>query len=76
MNGSVCVQLSFQLVMDFYDSEEEFCLTQTPSKSYQDTQSASYGGDVVDNYENNENGGLVSLEYSSQSANFGFGLSL
>ena len=38
-----------------------------------DTQSASYGGDVVDNYENDGNQGVMSLEYSSQSASFDLG---
>ena len=42
--------------MEFSD-EEDFVLTQTPVKEYSETQSASYGDDLVDS-----NKDIVSLE--------------
>ena len=73
VSGRVDVRLNCHAIMEYYDSDDDFCLTQTPSKAYQDTQSASFGCDIVDNYHGEGNQGLVSLEYSSQSANFDLG---
>ena len=55
--------------MEFVDSEDDFCLTQTPSMSYVESNSAGYGGDVVDG-KVVSNQDLVSLENVNDLPNF------
>ena len=47
-----------------YSDDEDFVLTQTPSKGYSEIVGSGYGGDVID-----ENNNVVSLE-SGYIANF------
>ena len=35
--------------MDYFSDEEDFVLTQESTRSFEQTQSASYGEDIVDN---------------------------
>ena len=63
--------------MENYDSEDDFCLTQTPLTSYEVSNSASFGNDIIlENY----NGGLqlelVSLECGIEQPNFDLGCDL
>ena len=74
---SVCMDvwlsLTFDVFMADYESDSDFCLTQTPSKSFKDTESYSNGNDIVDNDVLEIKQQAVSLEGSLQSANFDLG---
>ena len=69
----VQLSLTFDVIMVDYEYDSDFCLTQTPSKSFVDTESYSYGNDIVDNDVLEINQQAVSLEGSLQSANFNLG---
>ena len=42
---SECVHVK----MDYFSDDEDFCLTQESTRSFEQTQSSSFGGDIVDN---------------------------
>ena len=59
--GGECVEVSIGN-MEFYDSDDDFCLTQTPSKEFCETNSYSYGSSLLDNDDGNQgtSSGIVS----------------
>ena len=64
--------------MEYYDSEDDLCLTQTPSKEFCETNSYSYGNDLLDNNHGvqENSSGIVSLENISDVPNFDLGIDL
>ena len=64
--------------IDYYDSDDDFCLTQTPSKEFSETNSYSYGSGLLDKDEGIQGtlSGIVSLENNSDVPTFDLGIDL
>ena len=58
------------------DSDEDLVLTQTSSKKFDDTPSCNFGSDIVDEVNETEEQGVVSLEGPSGVLNFDVGYQL
>ena len=58
--------------MEYLDSDKDFCLTQTSTRSYCETNCSQFGSDLVDNCFEDvpSNGNLVSLENGIDQPNF------
>ena len=51
--------VQFWIIMENYNSDSDFCLTQVPSTSYWDINSSQYGKDISEGNDRNQ---LISLE--------------